>query len=54
MIPYDNPNPMPIETRFCILFAILMNIPQEYHLPLITIFFLFHLHMIEYYLIGRE
>ncbi len=51
MVPNNNPNPVPIETRFCILFAILLNVPSEYYLSIITIFFLIHLHMIEYYLL---
>lgn len=50
MVPINNPIPIPIETRFCILFAILLNVPSEYYFLIITIFFFIHLHMIEQYL----
>lgn len=49
--PYYQPTPIPIETRFCILFALLLLLPPEYYVSIITIFFLTHLYMIEQYLL---
>lgn len=51
MNPYFQPVPVPIETRFCILFALLMLSPPEYLLPITAIFFLTQLYIIEDYLL---
>jgi len=49
--PYQQPITIPIETRFCILFALIFLLPSEYLLSIITIFFLTHLYMIEDFLL---
>ena len=51
MIPINNPNPIPIETRFFILFFILLYAPSDYLILITIIFFLTHLYMIENYLL---
>jgi len=48
--PYYQLIHVPIETRFCILFAVNLLVPSEYILPITTVFFLTQLYIVEDYL----